>query len=184
MIRSLVLFVHITGVLTMFAGLALEASGAESAGKATPRISGIAAALTLLSGFYLGARFGVLGNAWMRASYAAIVVMMAAGSLARRSDALRQISLRLRAAFGLAIVFLMVAKPDALRVVGRPGPGMWRVGDRRAADRAQAAGRPVFNRSVRLLIRSDAGPRAAISAHETSVSSPHFRDKQPRPGPS
>lgn len=114
MIRSLVLFVHITGVLTMFAGLALEASGAESAGKATPRISGIAAALTLLSGFYLGARFGVLGDAWMRASYAAIVAMMAGGSLARRSDALRQISLRVRAAFGLAVVFLMVAKPDAL----------------------------------------------------------------------
>jgi len=114
MIRSLVLFVHITGVLMMFAGLALEASGVESPGKATQRMSGIAVALTVLSGFYLGARFGVLGNAWMRASYAAIVVMMAAGSLARRSDALRQISLRMRAAFGLAVVFLMVAKPDAV----------------------------------------------------------------------
>ena len=114
MIRSLVLFVHITGVLTIFAGLALEASGAEPAGTATPRVSGIAAALTLLSGFYLGARFGVLGDAWMRASYAAIVVMIAAGSLARRSDGLRQISLRVRAAFGLAVVFLMVAKPDAV----------------------------------------------------------------------
>ena len=55
MIRSLVLFVHITGVLAMFAGLALEAFGAESAAKATPRISGIGVALTVLSGFYLGA---------------------------------------------------------------------------------------------------------------------------------
>src|SRR6188768_2205465 len=113
MIRSLVLFVHITGVLTMFAGLALEAFGVESTGKATPRIFGIAVPLTLLSGFYLGARFGVLGDAWMRASYGAIVVMAAAGPLARRSAGLRQISLRVRAAFGLAVVFLMIAKPDA-----------------------------------------------------------------------
>jgi hypothetical protein len=113
MIRSLVLFVHITGVLTMFAGLALEAFGVESAGKATPRIFGIAVPLTLLSGFYLGARFGVLGDDWMRASYGAIVVMAAAGPLARRSAALRQIALRVRAVFGLAVVFLMIAKPDA-----------------------------------------------------------------------
>lgn len=114
MIRSLVLFVHITGVLTMFAGLAVEASGVETAGSATPRMSGIAALLTVLSGVYLGARVGVLGDGWMRASYGAIGMMMAAGTLARRSDALRRISLRVRAAFGLAIVFLMVAKPDAV----------------------------------------------------------------------
>jgi hypothetical protein len=69
--------------------------------------------LTILSGIYLGARVGVLGNDWMRASYGAIVVMMASGSLARRSDALRRISLRVRVAFGLAVVFLMIAKPAA-----------------------------------------------------------------------
>ena len=114
MIRSLVLFVHITGVLAMFAGLALEAFGAESAAKATARISGIGVALTVLSGFYLGARFGVLGDEWLRASYGGIVVMAAAGTLARRSDALRRISLRVRAAFGLAVVFLMIAKPDVV----------------------------------------------------------------------
>ena len=51
----------------------------------------------------------------MRSNLAVFVdVMAAAGPLARRSDALRQISLRVRAAFGLAVVFLMVAKPDAL----------------------------------------------------------------------
>jgi hypothetical protein len=114
MIRSLVLFVHITGVLAMFAGLALEAFGAESAAKATPRISGIGVALTVLSGFYLGARVGVLGDEWMRASYGAIAVMAAAGALARRSAALRRISVRVRTAFGLAVVFLMIAKPDAV----------------------------------------------------------------------
>ena len=114
MFRSLVLFIHITGVLTMFAGLALEAFGVESARRAAPRISGIAAGLTVLSGFYLGARFGVLGDDWMRASYGAIAVMAAAGPLARRSHALRRISVRVRGAFGLAVVFLMIAKPDAV----------------------------------------------------------------------
>lgn len=114
MIQSLVLFVHITGVLGMCAGLALEAFGVESSRKAPPRIFKLAAPLTLLSGFYLGARFGVLGNAWLRASYGGIVLMVAAGTLARRSDALRGISVRVQTAFGLAVVFLMVAKPDAV----------------------------------------------------------------------
>jgi hypothetical protein len=114
MIQSSILFVHITGVLTMFAGLALEAFGGESRGNATPRIFGIGAPLALLSGFYLGARFGVLGDDWMLASYGAIIGMVIAGSLPRRSDTLRRLSLRLRAALGLAVVFLMVAKPDAV----------------------------------------------------------------------
>jgi len=112
MIRSLVLFAHITGVLLMFAGLALEAFGGRSSGKAMPRIFGLAVPLTVLSGLYLGARFGVLGNEWMLASYAGILVIAAAGAFARRSDALRRISLRVRTAFGLAVVFLMIAKPD------------------------------------------------------------------------
>ena len=33
MIRSLILFLHITGVLTMFAGLALDTFGVEPTGK-------------------------------------------------------------------------------------------------------------------------------------------------------
>ena len=114
MIRSLVLFVHIAGVLAIFAGLALEAFGVESARKAAPRVSGMAVALTVLSGFFLGARFGVLGDAWLRTSYGAIVVMAVAGALGRRSEALLRISLRVRTAFGLAVVFLMIAKPDAV----------------------------------------------------------------------
>jgi hypothetical protein len=113
MVRSLILFVHISGVLAMFVGLALESFGGESAEAATRRISKLAGPLILLPGFYLGARFGVLGNDWMRASYGAIVVMMVADTLARRSDALRRFWLRVRLAFGLAVVFLMVAKPDA-----------------------------------------------------------------------
>jgi hypothetical protein len=114
MIRSLILFVHIAGVLALFAGLALEALGVEEARKAAPRISGIAVALTVASGFYLGARFEVLRDEWMRASYGAIAVMAAAGALAQRSDMLLRISLWVRTAFGLAVVFLMIAKPDAV----------------------------------------------------------------------
>jgi hypothetical protein len=114
MIRSLVLFVHIAGVLALFAGLALEAFGVDAARKVAPPISGIAVAFTVVSGFYLGRRFGVLGDEWMLASYGGIVVMAAAGALARRSDTLLRISLRVRTAFGLAIVFLMIAKPDAV----------------------------------------------------------------------
>jgi hypothetical protein len=114
MIRSMVLFVHIAGVLILFAGLALEAFGLETAQKAAPRISGVAVALTVASGFFLGARVGVLQDEWMLASYGAIVVMAAAGALARRSDTLLWISLRVRTAFGLAVVFLMIAKPDAV----------------------------------------------------------------------
>jgi hypothetical protein len=114
MIRSLVLFVHITGVLAMFAGFALEAFAVESPRKAAPRVFGLGVPLIVLSGFYMGARFGVLGNAWMRASFAGIIAMMAAGALARRSDALQRISLRVRAAFALAVVFLMIAKPDTM----------------------------------------------------------------------
>jgi hypothetical protein len=49
----------------------------------------------------------------MRASYVGIILMAVAGALARRSEALLRISLRVRTAFGLAVVFLMIAKPDA-----------------------------------------------------------------------
>jgi hypothetical protein len=114
MTRSLVLFVHIAGVLARCAGIALVAFGVEAARKAAPRLSGIAVALTVVSGFYLGARFGVLRDVWLRASYAAIIVMAAAGALARRSDTLLRISLWVRTAFGLAVVFLMIAKPDGV----------------------------------------------------------------------
>ncbi len=114
MIRSLVLFVHITGVLAMCAGMALETLGPRPAGQSASRTSGIGAALTVLSGFYLGARLGVLSDDWMRASYGGIVVMMAAGLMARQSDTRRRIALRARGVFGLAVVFLMISKPDAV----------------------------------------------------------------------
>lgn len=153
MIRSLMLFAHVVGVLMLFAGLGLERFGLDGVQRSmrradalpwlrllaiVPRAFGVALAAIVASGFYLGARVGVLGNDWMRASYGALVLMaLVSGPLSRSSmralkhaasratdgdiASLREaasrpilrLSLRVRAAFGLAVVFLMIAKPDA-----------------------------------------------------------------------
>ncbi len=97
----------------------------------------MALAAIVVSGFYLGAHVGVLGNDWMRASYGALLLMAivsgplsrspmralkrmadvpADGTVALRAAAANpslRLSLRIRVAFGLAIVFLMIAKPGA-----------------------------------------------------------------------
>jgi hypothetical protein len=117
MTQSIVLFVHIAGVLMLAACLALEAFGVESARNAMPRVSGLALALTLVSGFYLGARFGMLRDDWMWASYAGLVIMAAAGVLGHRSSSLFRLSLAIRTSFGFAIVWLMTAKPNALEAL-------------------------------------------------------------------
>ena len=90
MIRSLVLFTHVVGVLALFVGLGLEWIGLDGIQRSTtraealpwlrliavvPRLFGTALAAIVLSGFYLGARVGVLGNDWMRASYGALLLM-------------------------------------------------------------------------------------------------------------
>ena len=77
MIPSLTLFVHVVGMLTLFVGLGLEwasldglqrsitreqAPAVAAALVMVPRVSGIAVAAIVVSGFYLGARFGVLEN--------------------------------------------------------------------------------------------------------------------------
>jgi hypothetical protein len=152
MTRSLTLFVHVVGMVTLFVGLGLEwasLNGLQRSitrehaltwlrlGVMVPRVSGIAVAAIVVSGFYLGARVGVLGNDWMRASYGALLLMAIVGGPVSRSPmraltrvadvpadgtgALRaaaanpilRLSLRVRIAFGLAIVFLMIAKPAA-----------------------------------------------------------------------
>ena len=149
-IRSLVLFVHITGVLTMCAGLALEAYGAEAAGKPVPRLFGPAAPLTVLSGLYLGARVGVLGNDWIRASYGGIVAM-----ICRRHT---------RASVGGTAANLVVGARGVWSgcrvlddceargggVLGRARPGIGRVDARRTAQRIKlTADRPVVDPSMR-----------------------------------
>jgi hypothetical protein len=90
MIPSLTLFVHIVGMLTLFVGLGLEWASLDGLQRSitreqalpwlrlvvmVPRVSGIAVAAIVVSGFYLGARVGVLGNDWMRASYGALLLM-------------------------------------------------------------------------------------------------------------
>ena len=152
MVRSLTLFVHLVGVLGLFVGLGLEWFSLESLRRATsrgealswvrviaalPRVGSIATGLVLASGLYLGARIGALDNAWLRASYAALLLIaVLGGSVTRRGlGALRRladdpadralpklraaashplliVSLRVRVVIGLAIVFLMIAKPD------------------------------------------------------------------------
>jgi uncharacterized membrane protein len=153
MIWSLVLFAHVGGVLVLFVGLGLEWLGLDAVQRSTvraealrwvrvstalPRVSGIALAVIVASGWYLGARIGVLGDGWMRASYAALLLMgIVAGPASRprmralnraaedpndgavsalrvaASDPVLRVSLCVRVAFGLAVVYLMIGKPDA-----------------------------------------------------------------------
>jgi len=153
MIRSLVLFVHVVGVLALFVGLGLEWLSLDAVQRASvraealrwvrvsvavPRVTGMATAIIVASGFYLGSRVAVLGDGWMLGSYAALLIMgIIAGPVTRSrmrvlqrlasdssdggvttlqsaaSDALLRVSLRVRVAFGLAVVYLMIGKPDA-----------------------------------------------------------------------
>jgi len=112
-------------------------SPAVRALRAIPRFTGTAVALILLSGVYLATEVGALGLAWVRVSFGAMVFIALLGGIALRSVmrsvndqrdgridvmALRQravhpfvrASLRVRIAVALAIVYLMVAKPDFL----------------------------------------------------------------------
>jgi uncharacterized membrane protein len=152
LVRSVVLFVHIVGMLVLFVGLALEWLSLNSLRerstsvkgwpwasvlRALPRYIGAAVGLILVSGIYLAARVGGLDSAWVRVSFSAMVFMailggpmvrsrmraiLRAGSaygedqavtLRRQtSDPLLHASLRTRVAMGLAIIYLMVGKPD------------------------------------------------------------------------
>ena len=152
MIRSLMLFAHVVGMLTLFAGLGLERFSLDGVQRSmtradalpwlrmlaiVPRVFGVALAAIVASGFYLGARVGALGDDWMRASYGALVLMaLVSGPVSRSpmralkhaavavdgdvsalraaaSNPILWLSLRVRIAFGLATVFLMIAKPEA-----------------------------------------------------------------------
>jgi hypothetical protein len=100
MIRSVLLFVHIVGVLTLFIGLALEWLSLASLRKANtptqalpwvkvlrglPRYIAIAVGLIVVSGIYLAVRVGVFGVGWVRASLGAMVLMGLLGGPVIRS---------------------------------------------------------------------------------------------------
>jgi uncharacterized membrane protein SirB2 len=98
--RSIVLFVHVVGMVVLFIGLAVEWLSLESLRRSTdaaqasswvrlhsalPRVYGVASALLLLSGIYLAATLGVFGFAWVRVSLALMVLMAILGGPAVRS---------------------------------------------------------------------------------------------------
>ena len=127
-IRSTVLFAHIVGVLLLFIGFALEWLSVESLRRsstaadawtkvraALPRVYGIALGLTLLAGIVLAARVGVHGFAWVRLSLGGLVLIGILGAMTRRrtpSHPFVRFSLLARTAVALAIVYLMIAKPE------------------------------------------------------------------------
>jgi uncharacterized membrane protein len=151
-VRSLALFVHIVGMLVLFAGLALEGLSLESLRRSTnpipgsawvsvlralPRYMAVAVGVIVVSGIYLAMRVGVFDLGWVRVSLGSMVFMGILGGPVVRtqmrailhagdddgqgtptalrrhaSHPLLRASLRTRVAVGLAIIYLMIAKPD------------------------------------------------------------------------
>jgi hypothetical protein len=157
MVRSLVLFIHVVGVLALFTALILEWIGWDTVRRsrarpealasmrmnmALPRVYGIALVTIIASGGYLGGRFGVLGDGWMLASYGGLVLIALSAGMARprvrtlrealedpsdrafsalRScahDTVLRVSLHTRIALALALVYLMIGKPEVGTAVG------------------------------------------------------------------
>jgi hypothetical protein len=98
MVRSLVLFMHVVGVLALFTALILECLGWNTVRRSSARpealasmriavalqhVYGIALATIIASGGYLGGRFGVLGDGWMLASYGGLVLIALSAAMAR-----------------------------------------------------------------------------------------------------
>ena len=142
MIRSVVLFMHVVGMLVLFIGLAVEWLSLESLRRATTsehaaswvsvqsmlkRVYGIAFAMLLVSGIYLARRVGYFEFAWLRLAFGLMILMGLVGALGGRavrsrgvglnalprltSDLWLRASLFMRAAMGLAVVYLMIGKP-------------------------------------------------------------------------
>jgi uncharacterized membrane protein len=151
-VRSVVLFVHIAGMLVLFVGLALEWLSLDSLRRSTtpiqgspwvsvlralPRYTAVAVGLVVVSGIYLATRVGVFDSGWVRVAFGSMVLMGILGgpvvrapmravlragdddghgtpSTLRRhaSHPLLRASLRTRVAVGLAIIYLMIGKPD------------------------------------------------------------------------
>jgi uncharacterized membrane protein len=150
MIRWVVLFTHVIGMLVRFIGLAFEWPSLESLRRATtsehasswvrlqemlPHVYGIAFATLLVSGIYLARRVGLFEFAWVRLALGLMILMGLGGRVVRsRVRAIRdavgqggrvglnslhhhashpwlRASLFMRAAMGLAVVYLMIGKP-------------------------------------------------------------------------
>jgi hypothetical protein len=157
MIRSVVLFAHVGGVLALFGALAVECVGWASVRRsmaraealpffrlnlAVQRVYGIALAVIVASGVYLGRQYGVLGAGWMLASYGGLLLIAISGGTSRsRAPLLRQalqdpgdqtflalrssanhrilrVSLNARIALALAVVYLMIGTPATVYAIG------------------------------------------------------------------
>jgi uncharacterized membrane protein len=139
MVRSVALFAHIIGMLVLFVGLAFEwvslasirrsATPAQTAPwvgvlRALPQFTIAAVGVTVISGVYLATRVGVLGLGWVRVSFGSMIFMAILGGPVVRSKMrallhggvvshpLLRASIRARVAVALAIVYLMILKPD------------------------------------------------------------------------
>jgi hypothetical protein len=160
MVRSLVLFTHVVGVLALFTGLILEWVGWITVQRSTARpealasirmnvalerVYGIALATIIVSGVYLGRRFGLLGDGWMLASYGGLLLIALSAAVARprvrklrealedpsdrafsalrscANDTVLRVSLHARIALALALVYLMIGKPDVGNALGVMG---------------------------------------------------------------
>jgi hypothetical protein len=112
-VRSIILFVHIVGVLVLFIGIAFEYMSLASLRRSTmsepetswarlygalPRVYGLAFGLIAASGFYM-ARGGYGAFPWVRLSLGLMVLMGLLGGLAirARTRAIRNASPRERA---------------------------------------------------------------------------------------
>jgi uncharacterized membrane protein len=149
MVRSLVFFVHILGMLVLFGGMGVEflilgavrrsttqeqASPWFSVCAVLPLVFGISVGLILASGVYMMARSELYNSGWVSVSIGSMVLMGILGGpvIRSRMNAIRQAgldngtaatlnrhasdpvvraSLFIRLAVGLAIVYLMIAKP-------------------------------------------------------------------------
>jgi len=98
-IRSVALFTHVIGMLLLFIGLAFE----WRLQKTPPRLYGIALATLLASGIYLARQIGAFDLAFVRLAFGLMVLMGILGRLPA--------TLFVRAALGLAVVYLMIDKP-------------------------------------------------------------------------
>jgi hypothetical protein len=107
MLRSVILFVHVAGMLLLFIGIGIEWLTTAASRLALGRLYGIAFATILLSGIYLAARAHAWDSMWLRGSMGAMLLMgLLGGPLRSRVRA----SLTVRTALGLAAVYLMIAK--------------------------------------------------------------------------
>jgi hypothetical protein len=107
MVRSFALFVHLIGTVAVFAGFGLEwLANSDSIQPALRRLYAAGAGLIVLSGIFLTWREHGFELAWVRVSMGVLLLMGIVGGFRREG------SLPLRAGMALAVLVVMIARPD------------------------------------------------------------------------